>query len=127
MKAIGSKYLLRNVHSRKMDVVISDLHYKIPSGCIRNLLSSTSRLKIEDIQKSRECGSIAKRIQQGALIEVEYEQQTTPPKITVALPSAVSFPQRIKSSIVIEVSDLYEDQDKNGEEDILSDFDFNDK
>jgi hypothetical protein len=89
-----------------MDVMIGDLGYNIPYGQSRDLLSPTAHLTPEIIEHSRLNGSIAKRLKQGVLVEVEAIILSSPPHISVAEPSAISFPQRIKSLIVPEMGDL---------------------
>lgn len=89
-----------------MDVSLGDLGYRIPYGQARDLLAPTSRLTPEMVERSRQGGSIAERLRQGVLIEVEAARPPPPPRISVAEPSAISFPQRTKSLIVPETGDL---------------------
>lgn len=100
-----TRYLLKNIS--KMDVNIGDLGYKIPVGQTRNLLSKTAYLKWEDILRSRESGSISKRLGK-SLVEVTAIIIAKPPQKTMAKPSVVNFPQRTKSYITIDVTDLAE-------------------
>lgn len=91
-----------------MDVALGDLAYKIPYGQARDLLSATARLDPELVERSRREGSIAERLRQGVLIEVEGITLAPPPSISVAEPSAISFPQRVKSLVVPDGGDLTE-------------------
>lgn len=100
------KYLLRNIHPRKMDVSLSDLRYRIPKGQVRDLLSPLSGLKPADVERSRKAGSIAKRLKQGFLIEVMAAVDLSPPFMSVAEPSAIAFPQRTKSLLIVDVTDV---------------------
>lgn len=100
------KYILRNVHPKRMDVTLGDLYYRIPYGQARDLLSPTSHLTPEAVERSRQSGSIATRLRQGVLVEVEAIVLPPPPRVSVAEPSAVSFPQRTKSLVVPDGGDL---------------------
>ena len=100
------KYLLRNVHPNKMDVSLSDLRYRIPKGQVRDLLSPNSGLMPEDVEASRKDGSIAKRLRQKFLIEVMGTPDLSPPFMSVAEPSAITFPQRTKSLLIVDVTDV---------------------
>lgn len=100
------RYLLKNI--TKYDVNIGDLRYKIPAGQTRDLLGKNARLKVADIAKSRESGSLSKRIGK-TLIEVDAIVEPKPPPMTEAEPSTVAFPQRVKSCITIEVGDISDD------------------
>lgn len=100
------KYILRNIHPKKMDVMLGDLYYRIPYGQSRDLLSPTAHLDPAAIERSRLNGSIAKRIAQGLIVEVQAVVLATPPTVSIASPSAVSFPQRTKTLAVPENEDL---------------------
>jgi len=89
-----------------MDVTLGDLRYRIPYGQARDLLSPTSYLTPEAVERSRLNGSIAERLRQGVLVEVKAIVLAQPPRISVAEPSAISFPQRMKSLIVPKDGDL---------------------
>ena len=102
----GPKYILRNIHPRRMDVSLGDLGYRIPYGQARDLLSPTAHLDPALIARSRLCGSIAERLRQGVLVEVEAIVLAPQPRISVAEPAAVSFPQRMKSMVVPDGGDL---------------------
>jgi len=102
----GPKYILRNIHPRRMDVMLGDLGYRIPYGQSRDLRSPTAHLTLEVIERSRLSGSIAQRLRQGVLVEVEAIVLAPIPRISVAEPLAISFPQRMKSLIVPEDGDL---------------------
>jgi hypothetical protein len=104
----GPKYLLRNVHPRRMDVMLGDLGYRIPYGQTRDLLSPSARLDPSAVERSRLGGSIAQRLRQGVLMEVVAVVPIPPPQISVAEPSAISFPQRTKSLVVPDGGDLTE-------------------
>jgi hypothetical protein len=89
-----------------MDVTLGDLRYRIPYGQARDLLSPTAHLTLEAVERSRLSGSIAERLRQGVLVEVEAIVLAPPPTISVAEPAAISFPQRTKSLIVPDGGDL---------------------
>ncbi|MFA5049006.1 MAG: hypothetical protein WC516_08335 [Patescibacteria group bacterium] len=97
------KYILKNITGR--DINIGDLRYTIPANKSRDLLSKTAHLNYNTIMKSRESGSIYKRLGK-SLIEVDVLITNNLPKKTIADPSIVYFPQRTKSSIIIGVSEL---------------------
>jgi hypothetical protein len=102
------RYLLKNIS--KNDINLGDLIYRIPAGQTRDLLSKTAHLKLKDIIKSREKGSIGARLGK-SLIEVDSVIIAKPPPISEVNSSTVKFPQRVKSSITIEVGDISEDID----------------
>lgn len=102
----GPKYILRNIHPQRMDVSLGDLRYRIPYGQARDLLSPTAHLDLTVVERSRLSGSIAERLRQGVLVEVEAIVLASPPRISVAEPSVISFPQRMKSLIIPEDGDL---------------------
>jgi len=97
------KYILRN--KTRNDVSIGDLRYKIPAGKARDLLSPTAHLSLEDIEKSALSGSISKRLGK-SLFLVKSTISPVPPSYELAKPSSVVFPQRIKSSVTIEIGDI---------------------
>jgi len=100
------RYILRN--TSKYDINLGDLRYKIPAGQARDLLSPTAHLELEDIMLSVASGSISKRL--GKTLIVAYSTLTpAPPSYEEAEPSRVSFPQRIKSSIILGVGDVDEE------------------
>lgn len=104
----GHRYILRN--TTKRDINLGDLRYKIPAGSARDLYSKKSNLRYKDIVESFKNGSISKYLRSGALVEVEKIVATpSPSKMSLADPSAVVFPQRIKSSITIGVGDITEE------------------
>lgn len=103
MKNTGFGYILKNITGR--DVNLGDLRIKIPAGKARNLLGKKSRITIEDILRSEDSGSIAKCLGR-TLIKVYKIENPMPPLKEVADPSAITFPQRRKSSIVIEVGEI---------------------
>jgi hypothetical protein len=90
-----------------MDVGLGDLRYKIPKGQTRDLLSRTARLSIEDIEKSRANGSIARRLKSGVLIEVKTNVKTPVVKKEISK-KAVHFPRQKKTSIVLDIEELDE-------------------
>jgi hypothetical protein len=100
------RYILKNI--TKNDVNIGDLRYKIPAGQSRNLLSKTAHLSIEDITESRTSGSIFKRLGK-SLVEVESVVVPSTPYMTTDSIQKVKFPQRIKSSITLEVGNISEE------------------
>lgn len=102
----GRKYVLRNVHPRKMDVMLSDLGYKIPYGQTRDLLDSRNGLNPDRVAASIKDGAIRKRLNQGVLMEVASVPTATPPRVAVADPATVSFPQRFKTFVSEESTDL---------------------
>lgn len=99
------QYILRNI--TKMDVNLGDLRYKIPAGKARDLLSKTARLNIEDVERSRKNGSIAARLGK-SLVEVQNTINPPHPKKMMSN-EAVVFPNRIKTTIVLEMDDISED------------------
>lgn len=100
------KFILRN--TSKYDINLGDLRYKIPAGKARDLLSSTANLELEDIVLSVASGSISKRL--GKTLMVAYSTLTpAPPSYEEAEPSSISFPQRIKSSIILGVGEVDEE------------------
>jgi len=104
----GPRYLLRNVHPKRMDVMLGDLGYRIPYGQTRDMLSPSARLDPSAVERSRLNGSIAQRLRQGVLMEVVAVIPIPPPQVSVAEPSAISFPQRTKSLLVPDEGDLTE-------------------
>ncbi len=107
-RASDYRYLLKNIS--KNDINLGDLLYRIPAGQIRDLLGRTAHLDIKKIIKSREQGSIHVRLGK-SLIEVDAIIIPKPPPMVEADPSAITFPQRVKSCITIEVGDISEDID----------------
>lgn len=85
-----------------MDVSLGDLAYKIPYGQARDLFGKGARLQLEDIKRSLESGSLNTRIKQGVLIVVKNTMIPKPPRLTVADPDAIVFPQKTKSFVIIE-------------------------
>jgi hypothetical protein len=99
----GPGYILKNLTGR--DVNLGDLRIKIPAGKCRDLLGKKSRITVEEILRSEESGSISRCLGR-TLMKVYKVEDPTPPPAVMADPSAVTFPQRRKSSIVIEVGDI---------------------
>lgn len=85
---------------------LSDLGYKIPWGQTRDLLAPENGLDPERVERSKKDGSIRKRLNQGVLVEIVKAPLPLPPRMSVADPAEVSFPQRFKSFVVKEKSDL---------------------
>lgn len=108
MPKLADRYLLKNI--TKNDVSIGDLRYKIPAGQTRDLLSKTARLKVKDILTSKHNGSISLRLGK-SLIEVSDIIIAKPPSMKETSDN-VQFPQRVKSSIVIEVNDISDEIDE---------------
>lgn len=102
---MGSVYILRNITGR--DINLGDLRFKIPAGKCRDLLGKKSRITPEDILESETNGSISKYLNK-CLVKVEKETKQNI-QIEIADPSAVTFPQRRKSSIIIEVGEIDEE------------------
>lgn len=101
---IPNKYLLRNISTS--DINLGDLRYRIPAGKTKDLLGKTAHLKFEDIVKSRYNGSIKARLGK-SLVEVTSIVEIKPPPMTEFKPKdAITFPQRTKSYITIEVGDV---------------------
>ena len=98
-----ARYILRNIS--KNDINLGDLRYRIPAGQARDLLSKTARLKWEDIEKSRTNGSIAVRLGK-TLVEIRNIVEPQAPIKKVADPATISFPNRVKSSIILEMNDV---------------------
>ena len=69
-------------------------------------MSHKSNLRHKDLMESIKSGSISKYLRKGFLVEVD--KIVVPPSLKKSLadPSTVIFPQRIKSSITIEVGDV---------------------
>lgn len=114
-----SKYILKNIS--RYDVFLNDLGYIIPSGQSRNLLGKTAYLKYENIQKSRESGSIFKKLGR-FLVEINAIVPLSPPvKKEAVKVEAIAFPQRTKSAIVIDVDDVISDTEviQNEEDELL--------
>jgi len=101
-----TRYVLRNLS--KYDINLGDLRYKIPAGQARDLLSKTARLDWEDIKRSRESGSIKVRLGK-TLMEVYDVVKPPIPKMEMVDPSAIVFPRRVKSSIILEMEDVSEE------------------
>ena len=120
-----TKYVLRNTTNN--DVMIGDLGYRIPARQSRDLLGKNARLNYDLVMKSRGSGSIAKRIAGGILVEVtDIVPPAPPPRKQEAEPikngEAIIFPQRTKSYITINVSDIDEESQEaviNEEEELL--------
>jgi len=108
------RYLIKNI--TKMDINIGDLRYRIPAGQTRDLLSKNAHLRLEDILESREYGSISIRLGK-SLIEVDAIIVAKPPNKTMAKPTKVNFPQRTKSYITIDVTDVAEAEELSRSED----------
>lgn len=86
--------------------MLGDLGYRIPYGQTHDLLSQPARLDPSAVERSRLHGSIAQRLRQGVLMEMATVVLIQPPQISVAEPSAISFPQRVKSLVVSDEGDL---------------------
>ena len=100
------KYLLRN--TTPYDINLGDLRYKIPAGQVRDLLGKNARLDRKLLAKSIVSGSIAVRLESGALVEVIKHPDLSPPSKKDVSKEPVSFPRRNKSSIVLDVAELDE-------------------
>jgi hypothetical protein len=101
--------IIRNVHKKKMDVSLGDLAYKIPYGQARNLFSRSARLLPKNIENSFKSGSLRKRIRQGVLMVVKDTAFVEAPRIRIANPDAIVFPQKTKSFIIIEPEKVKEE------------------
>ena len=102
----GRKLVVRNIHPYKMDVSLSDLGYKVPYGQTRDLLAPENGLDPDRVMRSAKGGSLRKRLDQGVLLEIQQAPPAMPPRMSVADPAEVVFPQRFKSFAVTEKSDL---------------------
>ena len=95
---------------------------------MRDLLGKSANLKFEDILKSRTSGSIKARLGK-SLIEVFSDNGPFAPKKIIFKPTdPVIFPQRIKSSITIDVKDINDeikDLILNEEDELISEFEKN--
>lgn len=100
------KYLLRN--TTPYDINLGDLRYKIPAGQVRDLLGKNARLDRKLLAKSIVSGSIAARLENGALVEVVRHPDLSPPSKKEISQEPVSFPRQNKSSIVLDVAQLDE-------------------
>ena len=103
MKNVGSGYILKNITGR--DVNLGDLRIKVPAGKARDLLSRKSRITVEEILRSEKSGSISRCLGR-SLIKVHKVKAPLPPPKEMADPNVVTFPQRRKSSIIIEVGEI---------------------
>jgi hypothetical protein len=103
MKRVECNYILKNITGR--DVNLGDLRVKIPAGKARDLLTKKSRVTEEDIIESERSGSISKYLGR-SLIRIYKYNEPKPPLLEMFDPSAITFPQRKKSSIVIEVGEI---------------------
>lgn len=103
MKRTEDSYILKNITGR--DVNLGDLRIKIPANKSRDLLAKKSRVTIEDIMESEKSGSISKYLGK-SLIRIYKHKSASPPLFEVADPTAITFPQRRKSSIIIEVGEI---------------------
>ena len=103
MKKTGYSYILKNITGR--DVNLGDLRIKVPAGKCRDLLGKKSRLTVDDIIMSETRGSISRCLGK-TLIKVCEIKTPEPPPMEIADPSAITFPRRRKSSIIIEVGDI---------------------
>lgn len=101
--------IVRNIHPKKMDVTLGDLAYKIPYGQARDLFGKNARLSEKKIEQSLESGSLNTRIKQGVLLIVKSTLQPILPRITVADPDTIVFPQKTKSFIIIEPEEVKEE------------------
>ena len=99
-------YILRN--TTKNDINLGDLRYKIPAGKCRDLLSKTANIPFDQLIKSVQSGSISVRLGR-QLIEVHSKISAPILVREIAEPGRILFPQRVKSSIVIEVGDVSEE------------------
>jgi hypothetical protein len=89
-----------------MDVNLSDLGYKVPYGQTRDLLAPENGLDPERVMRSVEGGSVRKRLDQGVLVKIARAPRPPPPRLSVADPAEVSFPQRFKSLPACDKGDL---------------------
>lgn len=113
------KYFLRN--TTKLDINIGDLRYTIPAGQTRDLLSPRARLNIEDINNSKNNGSLRKKIETGMLVEVNKIIKLTPPKKTETK-NVLRVVKNEKSSIKVDTEELNEQFNNmvlNDEDDFL--------
>ena len=102
------KYILRNI-SRK-DVLLGDLGYRIPAGKTANLLSPKSALTEKMIEKSAVSGSLAKVMGKYLVRVEEVVKIEPPPKTATTMTNVVTFPQKTKSFITIEVGELTDEE-----------------
>lgn len=120
---IPNKYILKNIS--KSDVNLGDLRYRIPAGKMRDLLGKNAHLKFEDILNSRRNGSIKAKLGR-SLIEIHSNIISQNPRKAIFKPmDPVTFPQRTKSSIIIDVKDVTDeikDLILNEEEELISEF-----
>jgi len=101
------KYLLKNIS--RYDVNLGDLRIKIPAGKCINLLTKKAHYTIDDILLSEQQGSISKKLQRKLLIKVVDIREPVVPNRTISKGNTVIFPQRTKSSIVIEFENIDEE------------------
>ena len=104
-KPLRAKYILKNI--TKNDINLGDLRYKIPAGKARDLLSDTAHLDLQQIYLSATSGSISKRLGNG-LVLTQTIFLPKAPAFEEAKGSTV-FPQRVKTSLIIDVSDITEE------------------
>ena len=98
------KYILKNISRR--DVLLSDLGYRIPAGKSVNLLGRKSTLTEKIIEKSAASGSLAKVMGKYLVKVEEIVKVEPPPKTVTTMTNVVTFPQKTKSFITIEVGEL---------------------
>lgn len=122
------KYILKNIS--RYDVHLGDLRYVIPAGCSCDLLGKNARLDFDEIRKSRESGSISKRLGK-VLVEIAADNVPRKPLIILAEPSDVEIVHLAKSGIQVkeeELTEITQETTLTEEEQLLKDLedDYND-
>ena len=106
-------YVIKNIS--RYDLNLSDLGVRIPLGTSRDLLDPKLNLKWEDIIKSKTSGSIFLRLKKGMAAEtVNIVSNPQPASRAQIIRDAVlvKFPDRVKSSIIIDIGNIAEDIEK---------------
>ena len=110
------KYILKNIS--KYDVNLGDLRYTIPAQQSRDLLGKNARLNFDDIKKSRENGSISRKLGI-SLVEIENIVLPRRPVKKQATLETIAFPKNTKTSIIINVAEIEDNISILNEEDEL--------
>jgi len=103
------KYILKNISTS--DVNLQDLGgYKIPAGKSVNILGPKSFVTDEMIAKSLKSGQLSKVMGKYLILVEDIVVALPPPKKATRITNVVTFPQRTKTYITIEVGELTEEE-----------------
>ena len=103
-------YVIKNIS--RYDLNLSDLGVRIPLGTSRDLLDPKLNLRWEEIMKSKTSGSIFLRIRKGMASEVtNIVPSPQPISRTQVVREAVlvKFPDRVKSTLIVDIGSISED------------------